>query len=248
MTETMNPGFVIVTGGSSGIGAQITRDYRAAGARVAVVDLRPPAISSGEEYFHCDITNADDVASVVGRIAQLFGQIDLLVNNAGYVTRGAADEISEEDWDKTFAINVKGTFLMTKASLPYLKQSPDGSIVNVASQAGIRAEALLSPYCAAKAAIVHYTRALALELAPAVRVNAVCPGFVETDMARKSLEEVARETDRAFAEVRTERMSVIPMQRFQQPSDISAAVRFFASREAREITGEVMSVAGGQTL
>lgn len=245
--DTVDGRVVIVTGGAQGIGAQIARDFAATGAVVAVLDLQE-SDDADVVSFVCDITDAAQVDAAVAGIVERYGRIDTVVNNAGFVVRGSADRITEGEWDKTFAINVKGVFLLVRATLPHLRRSPIGSIVSVASQAGIRAEALLSPYCAAKAAVVHYTRALALELAPDLRVNAVCPGFVETEMARSSLAGVARETGREFDDVRNERMSVIPLRRFQQPADISAAVLFLASARAGEITGEILAVAGGQTL
>ena len=238
---------VIVTGGSAGLGSQLADDFAAEGAVVVVADIAS-ASGTPHDYRQCDITSAADVVGLIKHVIDRYGRIDVLVNNAGVVSRGAASAITEREWDRIFDVNVKGTFLMTKTVLPHMSSAGDAVIVNLASQAGLRAEKFLSHYCAAKAAVVHYTRALALELAPTVRVNAVCPGFIETEMSRISLEGLAAELGETYDEVRRVRQSVIPMGRFQQPRDISVAVRFLASGDASEITGQILEVAGGQTL
>lgn len=237
---------VLITGGAAGLGAQLADDFADEGAIVVVADISAPA-SPRHRYVTCDITDEQQVAELIRTVGSEYSRIDTLVNNAGVVSRGSAASISTRDWDRIFDINVKGTFLMTRESLPWLT-GPTANIVNLASQAGVRAEKYLSHYCAAKAAVVHYTRALALELAPTVRVNAVCPGFVETDMSRLSLEQLATEIGAEYDDVRTARQSIIPLGRFQQPHDISAGVRFLASADAGEITGHILEITGGQTL
>ena len=237
---------VVVTGGSAGVGAQIVADFLEEGASVAVLDVKP-SDNADALFAHCDVSDSASVEAAVHQVVDALGDIDVLVNNAGAVSRFRAQDLPESEWDRIFDINIKGTYLVTRAALPSLLRT-HGSIVNVASQAGVRAETLLSHYCAAKAAVVHYTRALALELAPDVRVNVVCPGFVETEMAHASLVGVAAQTGQSYEEVRDARRSVIPLDRFQSPKDISNGVRFLVGAGASEITGQVLNVSGGQTL
>ncbi|WP_123028074.1 SDR family NAD(P)-dependent oxidoreductase [Mycolicibacterium stellerae] len=250
MTPRFNGTVVVITGVNAGLGRALAEDFGAEGASVAGCDLADVATSDAVAlYRRCDITDAEDVEAFITAAHTRFGRIDVLVNNAGAVSRGSAASLTEADWDRIMDTNAKGTFLVCRAAIAVMSEQPGGgAIVNVASQAAQRPERYLSHYCAAKAAVAHYSRALALELAPAIRVNCVNPGFVETDMSIASLQGYARETGIPYETVRQARRDVIPMGRFQKPHDIVAAVMFLASDAASEITGDALEVSGGQVL
>jgi NAD(P)-dependent dehydrogenase (short-subunit alcohol dehydrogenase family) len=250
MTRRFNGKVVVITGVNAGLGRALAEDFAAEGASVAGCDLAElPTSDAVAFYRRCDITNADDVEPFIAGVHSRFGRIDVLVNNAGAVSRGAAAALTEADWDRIMDTNAKGTFLTCRTAIPVMTDQPGGgAIINIASQAAHRPERYLSHYCAAKAAVTHYSRALALELAPAIRVNCVNPGFVETDMSTASLQGYARETGISYETARQARREVIPMGRFQQPHDIAAAVMFLASDAASEITGDALEVSGGQVL
>lgn len=248
----------VVTGGTRGIGYAIahrlaadgvhvmitgTDEERAAQAARSIAD----STSSAVVGVRCDVSVEDDVASMASRAAQIFGEVNVLVNNAAIALRGHLTDISLVDWNKIFATNVTGTFLVTRSLVP-LMSSAGASIVNVASQAGKRGEALLSPYAASKAAQLNLTKSWALELAPRIRVNAVCPGVVETDMILEHYQVQAAIRQIKPEEVRAERLAEIPLGRFQSAQSIAAAVAWLASDEASELTGQSINVVGGMIM
>ena len=160
--------------------------------------------------------------------------------------RAPVEEIEVADWDQVFAVNVRGTFLGTKAVIPPMRsQQSGGVIINIASQAGIRVEPFMSHYSASKAAVIQFTKAVALENAPRIRCNTVCPGLVETAVVRKSLGEYAAKEGIPYAEAVVQRQSTIPMGRFQTADNLADAVLFLVSDHASEITGATLDVTGG---
>ena len=171
-----------------------------------------------------------------------FGSLDVLVNNAGVVDSGRIDEYSESQWDRLFAVNVKGVFLMTQAALPHLRASADAAVVNLASIAGKRGAVRMAAYCGSKFAVVGITQSLALELAPdGIRVNALCPGMVATAMWRDHLM-----ADRGDAEFERRMRELIPLGRPQTTQDMGEAAVYLAS--ARNVSGVALNVAGGYEM
>jgi 3-oxoacyl-[acyl-carrier protein] reductase len=170
-------------------------------------------------------------------VEQEWGGLDCLINNAGVWVHEPLEKLDHQQLQATLAVNVVGPFLCAREAVPLLRRSQNGSIVNISSTAGQRGEAFYSPYAASKGAIISATKSWATELAPDIRVNAVAPGWVDTDM-----------TAQALGERMEEILGSIPLHRVASPEDIAAPVLFLASPLARHITGEILNVNGGSVL
>jgi NAD(P)-dependent dehydrogenase (short-subunit alcohol dehydrogenase family) len=237
----------LVTGAARGLGREIAAAFAREGAAVVAADLSADGDpAAGVVPVACDVTDADQVAAAMALATERFGPVDVLVNNAGISTVSPVAQLSERDFDRVVDVNLKGAFLFSRAFAA--QAGARGSIVTVASQAGKRGVANIAPYCAAKAAQIGFTRALALELAPSVRVNAVCPGIVETELVTEQVRSQAEARGRSADEVRAGWLAEVPLGRFQPASAVAAAVLFLASDEAGEITGEALNVSGGMVM
>ena len=247
----------LVTGGSSGIGRGICLELAREGARVVVADLQEepkrgklferdtvtPTVAEVEKlgseglFIKADVSKEADVGRFVEEGAAHFGQLDILVNNAGIGGLGGTQDLSVPDWDRMLDINLKGVFMTTKHALPYIKQSPAGRIINIASVNSFRG-GLGSAYTASKAGVMNLTRDLAVEVGEAgVTANAICPGAIET-AAQDLMGDAAERISEA---IRT----VTPISRLGTPRDIGRACVFLASDDAAWITGIAMPVDGG---
>lgn len=241
---------VLVTGGSRGIGAACCRLFARAGASVLIHYLASEARAKrllaelrrisprAHLSFRCNVTQEEQVAALFAFVTKEWGVLDCLVNNAGVWLHNPLRELDGAELRGTLEVNVVGPFLCAREALPLLERAPDASIINVSSTAGQRGEAFYSPYAASKGAVISATKAWSSELAPRVRVNAVAPGWVETDMTAKALAGGGR---RAIA-------AAIPLGRVAAPEDVAGPVVFLASPLARHITGEVLNVNGGSVL
>ncbi len=239
----------LVTGGSRGIGKACCELLARAGARVAVnyrverpwAELLVQRIEdSGGEAFAlgADVALPEEANMMVDETVDRFGRLDILVNNAGIWKGDPVEEISDNEWNEMIAINLTGTFNMIRASVPYMKSSGGGRIINISSTAGQRGEALHSHYAATKGAVISLTKSLAAELAgDGILTNCVAPGWVETDMTEDALE-----TGRDAI------TSVIPLGRVGTPEEIAGAVLFLASDLASFVNGEILNVNGGAVL
>jgi NAD(P)-dependent dehydrogenase (short-subunit alcohol dehydrogenase family) len=177
------------------------------------------------------------------------GALSILVNNAGQAESAPFRRTSAELWARMIAVNLTGTFHCTQAALSDLLTAPAGRIINIASTAGQRGYAYVSAYTAAKHGVVGLTRSLALELASSrVTVNAVCPGFTETELLQESLNTIVATTGRTEAAARAELVKTNPQGRLVQPDEVAAAVRWLCSEAARSVTGQCISVAGGEVM
>jgi len=241
---------VLITGSSRGIGQAAARVFLGLGAKVAVNGRSAGSIANGIAALGGGtrvIPALGDVATVKGceeavrSAVEGLGGLDVLVNSAGVGDVRPLMDCDEAMWDQVLNVNLKGTFFCIRAAYPFLKASR-GNVVNVGSDAGLIGEKKLSVYCASKAGVVNMTRALALELAPDVRVNCVCPGYTDTDMVRRDIEKAA---DPALAEA--EAMSYAPLKRMAQPEEIGKAIAYLASDDAGFITGAAFSIDGGST-
>jgi NAD(P)-dependent dehydrogenase (short-subunit alcohol dehydrogenase family) len=240
---------VLITGGTRGIGLQAARGFAAEGGAVTVV-ARDSATGKqavrdvdGVSFVQCDVRHADECEQAVGEVLRTHGRLDVLVNNAGVIYRNRTiDETTEEEWDTTFEVNVRGAFLMSKYAIQAL-QEDKGNIVNVSSYAGLVGFAGAAAYAASKAALVNLTRTMALDHAgEGVRVNCVCPGSVDTEMiqdAWRSYGDLA-EAERLWK-------AKHPLGRIARPDEVSRAILFLASGEASFITGAALPVDGGIT-
>jgi len=240
---------VLVTGGSSGIGFETAKAFLEEGAKVAITARHAARLNAAGRRLarhgtvlaiRGDVSKAADVRRVVSRTRQALGPIDVLVNNAGVYLYKPLVQLSEREWDRVLDVNLKGTFLCTRAVLPGMLRRRRGAIVNVSSDSGLVGSEGTTAYCASKAGIVLMTKALALEVAArGVRVNAVCPGEVDTPMLRVGLPSgLVRAKLRDLA-------AGIPMGRIATPEQVARVVLFLAGDEASHITGAAIPVDGG---
>ena len=236
----------IVTGSSRGIGKEIAIRLAKEGYNVAVI-ARGSADDTAAEIsalgvkakaYKCDVSNSAEVDSVVSEISQEFGSVDVLVNNAGITKDGLFVRMKEEDFDAVIAVNLKGTYNFTRAAAPIMMKQRSGRIISISSIVGLQGNAGQANYAASKAGIIGLTKSVARELAPrGVTVNAIAPGFIETDM-----------TAVLSDKVKEAMLDVIPMKRYGQVEDIANCVAFLASDNASYITGQVISVDGGMHM
>lgn len=240
----------IVTGGASGFGAGIVRKFVAEGARVMVADINGEAAGAfaaeiGPQALvrQVDVSKAESVNAMAEAALEAFGQLDILVNNAGVSHLPAAlDEISEADFDRVLAVNVKSVYLTARAFVPRFKAQRSGVILNVASTAAVSPRPRLSWYNASKGWLVTATKSMAVELAPlGIRVNAINPVAGETPLLKTFMGEDT-------PEIRAKFLATIPLGRFSTPEDMGNAACFLCSDEASMITGVAMEVDGGRVI
>lgn len=235
----------VVTGGASGIGEATVRRFAAEGASVAVVDIRPAAIHTllreigGQKHFglEIDMLNPAAIDDMVSAVLARFGKIDILVNNAGIGSFGRVTDIDMAHWRQVMAIDVDSVFWASRQAIPHLIAT-GGCIVNVASASGIAADYGFAAYNAAKAAVINLTRAMAIDHAPAIRVNAVSPGLTSTPLATGL-------TGNPIIMAAYE--PVLAMRRPAQPAEVASAIAFLASSDASYVNGHNLVVDGGMT-
>lgn len=243
----------IVTGGSSGIGEAISRRLHADGYRVWVFDLSKPDHLLKEEivsgYVEMDISHSASIADAVEHVLDKEGAVEVLCNNAGVSTMQRVVDLTEEEWDFNFNVNIKGIFLMTKALLPSMMLRKRGVIVNTASMAGVKGVPLLAHYAASKWAVIGFTKSVALEVAPyGIRVNAICPGYVRTSMQERELQWEGQLRRMSPQEVLDEYIRLTPLARIEEPEDVARVVGFLVGSDSGFVTGEALNVTGGANL
>ena len=250
------PRHALVTGGGQGIGAAIAHLLVRRGMRVTVLGRR---LATGQvlaaeppDLLHAvaaDVANASEVAAAFADAVVRFGRVDVLVNNAGQAESAPFLKMDEVLWRRMLDVNLTGTMLCTQAALPGMLEAGWGRIVNVASTAGQVGYAYVSAYCAAKHGVVGLTRALALEVASkGITVNAVCPGYTDTEIVRASIERVVAKTGRSEQEARAAFVQSNPQGRLVAPQEVADAVAWLCSEGASAITGQALSVSGGEVM
>lgn len=238
----------LVTGAARGIGKEIALAFAGEGSNVAICDLSSEELgrvaeeikSLGRESLsiECDVRNSAQVKKMAKNVLDKFGRIDILINNAGITRDGLLVRMKESDWDDVLTVNLKGTFNCTKAVVPSMMKHRWGRVINIASVVGLIGGVGQANYAASKAGIIGFTKSMAKELASRqITVNAVAPGFIQTDMTAKLPDEQ-----------RQKMLSWIPLGRAGAPRDVAGVALFLASEEASYITGQVIQIDGGMAI
>jgi NAD(P)-dependent dehydrogenase (short-subunit alcohol dehydrogenase family) len=246
----------LVTGAARGIGAAIARMLAHEGATLTLLGRRAEALAAlaGElpgahGFVVADIADAARVRAAFAEARAARGPVTILVNNAGQAESAPFAKTSLELWQRMLAVNLTGSFLCAQAALPDMLAAGQGRIVNIASTAAQKGYAYVSAYVAAKHGVLGLTRSLALEVArKGITVNAVCPGYTETDILRESIANVVAKTGRSEEQARAEFASGNPQQRIVQPQEVADAVRWLCGDGAAAITGQAISVSGGEVM
>jgi meso-butanediol dehydrogenase/(S,S)-butanediol dehydrogenase/diacetyl reductase len=243
---------VVVTGAAQGMGRAVATAMVREGATVFAADVNAQRLSTTAAELGdavapvgCDVRKAGDVDALFAAADERCGGVDHLITCAGVLTIGKCVDLKEDDWSWVMDVNAKGVFLCMRRALISMRSRRAPSIVNVASQAGKRGTPLLAHYCASKAAVILLSKTVALEAAPHVRVNCICPGVVTTEMLDREFEWTTQTTGESREAIEERWRAIVPLRRFQTPEQIARVVLYLASDDASEITGQAINVDGG---
>ena len=244
----------LVTGGGRGIGAACARGLAAAGAAVVVcgrgrADLETIANELGGEAFVADLSDRAATDTMIAAMTAKVGRIDILVNNAGVAESASLEKTTDAMWDRILELDATSPFRIARALVPAMIAAGWGRVVNIASNAGVSGYGYTAAYCAAKHAMVGFTRALAIDLArTGVTINALCPGWVETNLAAEAVARIATKTGRSLAEAKQTLEQMSPQRRMIQPEEVAHAAVMLCADAARGIHGQTLVIDGGAIL
>jgi NAD(P)-dependent dehydrogenase (short-subunit alcohol dehydrogenase family) len=249
----------LVTGGSRGIGKAIARALAEQGAKVAICSRDAEAVRQAADEispgggrilaFQADVAEQADVRTLVRGIVSRWGQIHILVNNAGINARIPIDAEDEARWIQILTVNVVGAYYVTREVVRYMPNHDGGRIINISSVLGRFGVPAYTAYCTAKHGIIGFTRALALEVVGrGITVNAICPGWVETDMAHLGMQETAAALGMSTEEFRKQALAMVPIQRILDPKEVADLAVYLASDASAAMTGQTINLCGGQVM
>jgi 3-hydroxybutyrate dehydrogenase len=247
----------VVTGGGRGVGAAVAERLAAGGASILVTARTAREVEAVAERLRerghtahatsCDVADPGSIERMADVARERLGRVDILVNNAGVALAAPIHRTSLDDWMRLMAVNVTGAFLCLKAFLPAMVERRWGRVVNVASIAGLRGDRYIAAYASSKHALVGLTRSAAAETAPhGVTVNAVCPGYVRTDMTRESIARIVERTGRTEDQALDAILKTTPQERLIEPEEVADAVAFLCGEGARGINGDALVIDGGE--
>jgi NAD(P)-dependent dehydrogenase (short-subunit alcohol dehydrogenase family) len=247
----------LVTGGGTGIGTAIVKRFVTEGAKVCLTGRRKEMLEEVARSLPSgtvttcpgDVSKDDDVARMVKTAISFGGRLDVLVNNAGIASQAPVADLSREEWQRVFDVNLTGPFLLMKASIPHMIKGGGGSIINIASVGGLRCLSGFPAYCSSKAGLIMLTQQAALDYGRHnIRCNAICPGGIKTEMTEKEFGQLGKalgmETDSFFAMI----SKVLPLQRFGQPPEIGGICTFLASDDSSFMTGAALAIDAGTAV
>lgn len=247
---TFTDKIAVITGGAKGIGGATTTRFLEEGARVAVLDLdeerardRLAPFGNHGLFIHCDVSKGDQVEAAFKQIADQFGVVDVLVNNAGIQRYSTVTETTEEEWDLVMNVNLKSAFLCAKYAIPLMQQRGSGVVLNVASVQSFISQRTVAPYTTSKTAMLGLTRSIAVDYAPEVRAVAVCPGTVDTPMLKWAANQ-SPDPEEVYQEVREMHLT----QRIAEPVEVANLILYLCSDQAAFITGQAFRIDGGLGL
>jgi len=249
----------LITGGGTGIGKAISETLVKNGARVAIASRNSSHLATAAEEakalnhplltFRMDVKKKEEVQKTVAGVLEEWGSIDILVNNAGISGLSKIDDEDDSRWHDILATNLTGAYLITKEVLRAMKDQSDGRIINISSVLGKFGVPGYTAYCSSKHGIIGFTKALALEVVHrGITVNAICPGWVDTEMARLGIKESADNQGITTQEFQNQAIEAVPIKRFLEVEEVAHLVAYLASHEAKGITGQSINICGGQTM
>lgn len=252
----LNGKIALITGGGRGIGRAIALVLAREGVRIAVaartseqVEQVAAEIGNGAIAVTCDVSDSESVTQMFAQTRERLGDVDILVNNAGIAESATLVNTTDDLWHRHLAINLSGTFYCTRAALPAMLQKNWGRIINVASIAAKTGAPYIAAYSASKHGVLGLTRSVALEVAAkGITVNAICPGYVDTDMVTRGVEKITSMTGRSAEEARQSLEKMSPQNRLVTPEEVAAVALLLASDEGRGINGQGINIDGGSVL